>query len=350
MARDFYETLGVDRSASQSEIKKAYRKLALKYHPDKNPNNPEAETKFKEASSAYDVLSNEDKRKNYDMFGDPSGPGPGMGFDPFGGAGDVFSSFGDFFNDFFERKHQTRDQSRQQSVGEDVHCNIELTFLEAAKGTSKNITLSTKHMCDPCSGRGVPVGVGFVHCSRCSGAGKIVIQQGPMRIATVCDHCAGRGSLPQELCKSCSGNGFVIKPREITIQSPPGVDDGNQLRIKGVGNYANGSTGDLYAFIQVSEDPRFKRINDDVYSKLDIKVSEATLGCEKSVQTIHGHRTVRVPQGTQPDSKLRLKDAGIPNVSSGALGDHYVEITVHIPKDLNDPQRKAFVSVQKSGC
>jgi len=350
MARDFYEILGVDRNAPQSAIKKAFRKLALKYHPDKNPDNPEAETKFKEASEAYEVLSSEDKRKNYDMCGDPAGPPDGMGFDPFGGSADVFGSFGDFFNDFFEKRQQSRSQPRPQPAGEDIHCYIELTFLEAAKGASKKVTLPTKQMCDPCGGRGIPVGIGFVPCSGCSGTGKIVVHQGPMRIATTCNQCAGRGSVPQELCGTCAGVGTVESPREITIQSPSGIDDGNQLRIRGVGNYANGELGDLYATVQVKEDSRFRRVDDDVYSKLSIRVSEAVLGCQKSVQTVHGHRTVKIPKGTQPGTKLRLREAGISSVRDGAPGNHYVEITVTIPKDLSDPQRKAFDAVQKSGC
>ena len=343
MSNDLYKILEVDKSASQSEIKKSYRRLALRYHPDKNPGDINAENKFKEATEAYDVLSDKEKRKNYDAFGYPSGSQARYGFSQ---GDDVFSSYGEFFNDFFDRKHRGE---AKKSGDADIHCELNLTFIESAKGASVNVILQVREKCEPCDGNGVPYGTGFKACSICTGTGRIINQQGPIKLASLCRSCHGKGTIPQSVCSHCRGLGTTLEEKKVAVQCPAGISDGNQLRLRGLGNFDPAGRGDLYASVNVQNDKRFRRDNDDIHTDLTILTSDAALGCLCDVETILGIRTVRVPAGTQPGSKLRLKEAGMPNVRTGNPGNHYVNISEAIPKDMNDEQRDLFSKLKSLG-
>lgn len=338
--RDYYEVLGIQRAASIDDIKKAYRKLALKYHPDKNPGDPEAEEKFKEAAEAYGVLSDDEKRARYDRYGH-QGVGAG-GFDPnqFADFGDILGDlfgFGDFFGT--SRRRPTR-----PARGNDLRYDLEIDFEDAVFG--KEITLDVPRIvtCTTCNGTGAKAGTQPVTCGGCGGRGQIRYSQGFFAVSRTCPQCGGTGKVIKDPCKSCNGQGRVREEKKISVKIPAGVDDGSRLRVGGEGEsgYNGGPAGDLYVFISVREHEKFTRRDYDIHSEELISVTRAALGGEVFVDTLDGKETLRVPAGTQPNQVFRLRGKGVQFLDGGGRGDHYVHVSVKIPSALNDEQRKLY--------
>lgn len=360
--RDYYEVLGVEKSASAEEIKKAYRKLAMKYHPDRNQGDKEAEEKFKEVNEAYEVLSDEQKRANYDQFGhagvDGNGFGGGGFSGGFGGGGfedifsDIFSSFGGGggFGGFSGFGGSTR---RGPSRGADMKISLKLSLKEAAFGCEKKIKIKRQDSCEACGGTGAEAGSETKTCDKCGGSGQIFIRQqtpfGTIQQNTVCDKCHGEGKIIDNPCKKCHGSGIEEKERTINIKIPAGVDNGSVLPLRGQGNSGahGGAKGDLFVYISVKEDPVFKREDDDLFIEIPITFAQAALGAELVVPTMEGKVKLKIPEGTQTGKTFRLKGKGIQNVNGYGRGDQYITVRVEIPRRLNKKQKdllKAFDS------
>jgi molecular chaperone DnaJ len=337
--RDYYEVLGVERTAGIDEIKKAYRKLALKYHPDKNPNDPTAEAKFKEAAEAYGVLSDEEKRAQYDRFGH-AGAGNLGGFDPnqFADFGDILGDlfgFGDFFGTS-RRRGGTR-----AARGNDIRYDLTIEFEDAVFG--KDVTLDVPRVvqCATCSGSGARPGTQPSTCSGCGGRGQVRYSQGFFAVQRTCPQCGGTGKVIKDPCTTCSGNGRVREEKTIAVKIPAGVDDGSRLRVAGEGEsgYNGGPPGDLYVFLSVREHPKFQRRDYDIHSEQPISFTQAALGAEIHTDTIDGPEPLRIPPGTQPGHIVRLRGKGVQYLQSSGRGDHYVHVNVRIPTSLTDEQR-----------
>jgi molecular chaperone DnaJ len=333
---DYYETLGVTKDADDAELKRAYRKMAVKYHPDRNPNDSEAEEKFKECSEAYQVLSDGEQRRTYDRYGHDGLSGGG--FQGFSGFDDIFSSFGDVFSDIFGGGG-----GRRASRGADLRYDVDLSFLDAAFGTKMEIDFHRQEGCDPCEGSGVKPGTKPKGCEACGGTGRITRQQGFFMVQTPCPTCSGVGYTVEEYCGDCDGHGAVQVERELTVTIPPGVDTGSRMRVTGEGNapQGRGRRGDLYLFIAVADHDEFQRDGADVYSTYDLTFSDATLGCDVDVSTIHGTEQVAIPEGTQPGTVVRLRRKGMKHVNRQAMGDHFVNLQVTVPTKLSKEQRVA---------
>jgi molecular chaperone DnaJ len=337
--RDYYEILGIPRGASLDEIKKAYRKLAVKHHPDKNPGDPEAEGKFKEAAEAYGVLSDEEKRARYDRYGHQGMSGMG-GFDP-----NQFADFGDIlgdlfgFGDFFGTRGGRR--GNRAARGNDLRYDLQLEFMDAVFGKEISLTIPRTITCATCSGSGARPGTQPVTCTGCGGRGQIRYSQGFFAVARTCPQCGGAGKVIKDPCSSCSGAGRLREEKKISVKIPPGVDDGSRLRVAGEGEsgFNGGPAGDLYVFISVREHPKFTRRDYDVHAEQPISFTQAALGGEINVETIDGHEPLRVPAGTQPNQVFRLRGKGIPYLDGSGRGDHYVHVAVRIPTSLSDEQR-----------
>lgn len=350
---DFYKILGVEKNATAQDIKKAYRKLALKYHPDRNPNDKEAEEKFRQVSEAYEVLSNEEKRAKYDQFGHAAfkgGMGAGgfssQGFDPFDifrevfGGGGGSSSFYDFFGGMGgARKRDFNAPER----GADIRAEIEITLEDAAKGISKTIRYNRMAECSQCHGSGSKSGTGRKACPRCHGTGQVNMSHGPISFSQPCPDCRGSGSVVEDPCPKCNGSGKVKERTEVKVDIPAGVYTGARLRKSGMGNAgANGGDyGDLYIVIYVRDHDRFVREDDDLYCELNVKFTLAALGGQIEIETITGKKTaLKIPSGTEAGSLLRLKGQGMPNLRGGSAGDMYIKINIDVPKKLTEAQRK----------
>lgn len=354
---DYYETLGLSRNASQEEIKKAYRKSALKYHPDRNPGDKQAEKQFKEISEAYEVLSDEKKRQIYDQYGADALKGGGMG-GPGGHAG--FSSmeealrtfmgaFGgggggsggeSIFDSFFGFESDGADAARQ---GSSKKMNLTITFEEAIKGVEKEAALSNYATCETCDGSGAASSKAIKKCTRCQGSGQVHQSRGFFSMTSVCPQCYGKGKTISEPCKECHGEGRVKKKQHIKIKVPPGVDTGMRLRMAGYGDAGEGGgpAGDLYIFISVEPHSVFQREGDDVLVELPLSFSEAALGCKKDLPTPHGSSCrINIPEGTQNGKVLRVKGEGSPNVHGRGQGDMLVKIIVETPVSLNEKQKE----------
>ena len=350
--KDFYEVLGLEKGASDAEIKKAFRKLALKYHPDKNQGNKEAEERFKEINEAYQVLSDPQKRAQYDRFGtaDFNGGGAGFsGFDDFD-LGDIFESFfGGGFAGFGGSSRRTGPQK-----GPDVKYSINLTFNEAVFGVEKEISITKSENCETCKGTGAKPGTNAKTCPKCNGSGQIKVQRntalGSFVSVNTCDMCGGKGTVISEPCNTCKGKGTVRKQRKIKVKIPAGVDTGNVIPIRGQGEAGinGGPPGDLYISVRVIPDPFFKRRGDDIYIDQHISFAKATLGTELKVKTIDGEVKYDVPSGTQPGTVFRLKGKGVPHVNGRGRGDQYVNIIVDIPKSLNQKQKEALLAYMEA--
>lgn len=359
--RDYYEVLGVTRDASAADIKKAYRKLALKYHPDKNPGDKEAEEKFKEAAEAYDVLSNNEKRSRYDQFGHNMGPQgfPGGGAGGFGGFStggftmdDIFEQFGDIFGGRYGGASGSRTRRKPQRKGSDLRIKVKLTLAEIATGVDKTLKIPTMVKCDQCNGNGAKNGTSFSTCSTCHGTGTIVRTQqtifGIQQISSVCPDCQGEGKTITEQCSRCHGEGVVREDSTISFHIPAGVEDGMTLTVQGRGNAARrgGINGDLLVVIEEVKHPELIRDGQDIIYNLMIDVSTAALGGTAEVPTITGRARVKIDPGTQPGKVLRMRNKGLPAPNNRATGDELINIMVYIPETLNEKERAAFESIK----
>lgn len=352
--RDYYEVLGVDKSATPDAIKKAYRKLAIQYHPDKNPGDKEAEEKFKEINEAYEVLSDENKRSQYDQFGhaafDQTAGGYGGGFSGFTGfnGGDYSDIFGDIFNMFGGGGGGFTSSANRNGPkkGSDLRVNINISFEEAAFGCEKKIKLTRKEICSECSGTGAKKGTSPKTCPTCGGTGQVRVTQksilGMMQTVRVCDNCGGSGQIIEEPCTHCQGSGTQANQRTITVKIPAGVDTGSVLPLRGEGNAGTkgGKNGDVYIVINVKDHEYFERDGINVYLDVPISFVDASLGCEVKVPTLEGDVKLKIPEGTQSGTVFKLKGKGIANVNGFGKGDEFVTVNVEIPKKLSSKQKQ----------
>lgn len=347
--KDFYEVLGIDKSASDEDIKRAFKKLALKYHPDRNQGDAEAEEKFKDINEAYQVLSDPEKRQRYDQFGTADFNGAGGGFDGFDFGG--FGGFGDIFGDIFGGGFGSFGGGGAKNgprKGADLEYDLTLTFEEAMTGCEKEIKVTRREKCETCGGSGAKAGTSPKTCSKCGGRGRIQVQRrtplGVMSTTTTCDACHGEGKIIEEPCQTCKGSGKERKTRSITINIPAGVDTGNVMPLRGQGEAGEngGPAGDLYINIRVMTHKTFKRKGNDIHMETHISFGKAVLGTDIKVPTIDGDVTYKVPAGTQSGTIFRLKGKGVPRVNSAGRGDHYVKVIVDVPKSLNGEQEEAL--------
>lgn len=366
--RDYYEVLGVSKSATPDELKKAYRKLAIKYHPDRNPDNKEAEEKFKEAAEAYDVLSNPEKRQKYDQFGHDMGPqgfpGGGGGFYSGGGMSmeDIFSQFGDIFGGFgggfggatgFGGGRGRRSQPRQRK-GSDLRIRVKMTLADIANGVTKTLKIPTFMPCEHCNGTGARDGVAFATCQTCHGTGQITqVQQtmlGPMQSTSVCPDCEGTGKIISEKCTYCNGEGVVRKDQQISFTIPAGVQDGQVLTVKGKGNAPRhgGVRGDLLVVIEEVKDPELIRDGNDVIYNLMLDFPTAALGGSVEVPTITGRARLKIQPGTQPGKILRLRGKGLPSTDGYGTGDELINVMVYVPQNLSDSEKASIEALKDS--
>lgn len=343
-SKDYYEVLGLQKGASDSEIKSAFRKLAIKYHPDKNQGDKEAETKFKEINEAYQVLSDPQKKANYDQFGtaDFNGGGFEGGFD-FSGMG----GFGDIFDTIFGGGGSSR-RRNGPIQGDDIEYRLNLTFEEAIFGCEKEISISRNENCENCKGTGAEAGTSSKTCPQCNGNGQVRVQRqtplGNFVSTTICDKCSGKGKIIEKPCGKCHGKGVTNKRRKITVNIPAGVDTGNVMPLRGQGEHGKngGPPGDLYIRINVTPSKVFTRKGNDIYIDMHISMAKAALGTEIKVSTVDGDVSYTVPEGTQSGTLFRLKGKGVPRVNGVGRGDQYVKVIVDIPKNLNDKQKDAL--------
>lgn len=352
--RDYYEVLGVPRDADDAALKKAYRTLAKKYHPDTNQSNPEAEAKFKEASEAYAVLSDADKRKQYDQFGHAAfegGAGGAGGFGGFDFSGDMGDIFGDLFGDFFGGGFGSRSSRSYNGPmkGATLRTSIRITFEESIFGCDKEIELNSKDTCTTCNGTGAKPGTQPVTCQKCGGKGQVVYQTqtplGMMRSTQACPDCGGKGTIIKDKCPTCRGNGYTTSRKKVSISVPAGIADGQSLRKAGFGDLGTngGERGDLLVEVHVSSHPIFKRQDMNLYSTEPISFATAALGGEIKIRTIDGDTTYEVKPGTQTDTKVRLRGKGVPSLRNKNLrGDHIVTLVVQVPEKLNREQKEAL--------
>ena len=341
--RDLYEVLGVNRDASEDELKKAYRKLAMKFHPDRNPDNKEAEEKFKEGKEAYEILTDANKRAAYDRYGhegvNPSmgGGGGGQGFDGFADA------FGDIFGDIFGGGGGGGGRGRSNVYrGADLRYNLEISLEEAARGAEKTIRIPAQEECEPCHGTGAKPGTQPKTCPTCGGAGQVRMQQGFFSIQQTCPKCHGSGRIIPEPCTSCGGAGRVKRQKTLEVKIPAGIDDGMRLRHGGQGEPGvnGGPAGDLYVEIHIKQHAVFQRDGDDLHCEMPISFTTAALGGEIEIPTLDGAANIRIPAETQSAKVFRLRGKGIRNVRSHAPGDLMVHVIVETPVKLTDRQKE----------
>ena len=346
--RDYYEILGVSRDASSDELKKAYRKLAMKYHPDRNPGDKSAEERFKDSSAAYQVLSDPERRAQYDRFGHAAfEQGAGFGGFDFSAAGfeDIFS---DIFGDFFGTA-RGRSRSRAQR-GDDLRYDLEIRFEDAVFGTEHVINVPRLAACDTCGGKGTKGGAARATCSACRGSGQLRFQQGFFTIAKTCGQCGGQGTVIKDPCRSCHGSGVTQKSQSLNIKIPPGVDSGSRLKLRSEGEAGSngGPAGDLYVVINVQEHPLFVRQDNDIVCEVPVSFTQAALGAEIEVPTIEGKLKMKVAAGTQSGAVLRLRGKGVPDLRGSGRGDQLVRVLVETPRKLTARQRELLEEFARS--
>ncbi|MDZ4662176.1 MAG: molecular chaperone DnaJ [Pseudomonadota bacterium] len=337
MAQDFYEILGVKKDADPDAIKKAFRQMAMKYHPDRNPGDKSAEDKFKEAASAYEILSDKEKRTRYDRFGHAGVNGMGgRGHPGFHDVNDIFSSFSDIFSDFFGGGQRTerRDVRRR---GADLRYLIDISLEDVVGGIEKDIEFECEASCAPCKGKGAAKGSEAEVCKQCGGAGQVVRNQGFFSMATTCPSCRGQGAVIKDPCAKCKGTGRELKKRNLKVTVPAGVDTGTRLRVvgEGEGGYSEGVSGDLYVEIRVKPHKIFERQGQNLGTSIHISYIQAILGGEVKVPIIKGEETLSVPTGTQPGEVLMLPGQGVPHLKGYGRGNILYEVVVDVPKKLD---------------
>ncbi len=336
--KDYYQILGVGRNATAEEIKKAYRQLALKYHPDRNPGDKAAEEKFKEASEAYEVLRDPEKRRLYDQYGHE-----GLrdsGFTGFRDFGDIFGAFGDIFEDLFGFRDSRRTRSGPQA-GADRRFDLEIDFLDAARGTEVTVEIPRNVNCGTCNGSGLRPGSRKTICPVCGGRGQVTQTHGFLRISTTCSRCQGLGEFIGDPCPSCNGRGRVVEKKKLAVKIPPGVDNGVHLVMAGEGDAGvrGGPPGDLYIVVHVRPHELFRRAGDDLLLTVPISFTQAALGGVVTIPTLNGNRELTIPPGTQPGETISLRGEGIPHLKGYGRGDLKVQVNVVVPRHLTDRQR-----------
>jgi molecular chaperone DnaJ len=341
---DYYEVLAVARDASDQEIKSAYRKMALKHHPDRNPGDKQAEERFKEAAEAYSVLGDPEKRRRYDAYGH-AGLG-GAGFDP-----TIFADFGDILGDFFGFGDLFGRRRGGPRRGSDLRYNLELSFEEAAFGTETHIQIPRAETCTACGGSGAAPGTSPSTCPACAGAGQVTFQQGFFSVARTCGRCGGTGRIVTSQCKECRGHGQVAAERKLQIKIPPGVDGGSQLRIAGEGEpgAAGGPQGDLYVVVRVQDHPFFRREGTGLFCEVPVSITQAALGTTLEVPTLDGGQArVTVPEGSQSGATFRVRGQGVPHLGSRGRGDLHVTVRVVVPAKLTAEQRRLLEQLART--
>lgn len=365
--RDYYEILGVDKGASEAEIKKAYRKQAMKFHPDRNKGDSAAEKKFKEASEAYDVLRDAQKRARYDQYGHAGvngqggfGGGPGVDFDNMGFE-DIFSRFGDIFGSGFfgedmfgSSRGRSRGRREPGQPGSDMKIRMPLTLEEIAFGTEKKLKIKKQIKCDACGGTGAETNSDFETCSTCNGMGEVRqvtrTMLGQMVNVQACPTCNGEGRIIKNKCKKCSGEGRVSGEETIKVNIPSGVSNGNYITLRGQGNAGRrgGSAGDLIVLIQEKEHKHFERDGNNIYYNLTLSIPDAVLGTEVQVPTLKGKAKLKIEPGTQPGRMLRMRGRGIKGLNNSGEGDQYVRLNVYMPENLTEAEKEAMKSFKGS--
>ena len=339
--RDYYEVLGVPRDVGEQELKSAYRKLALKYHPDRNPDDRTAEERFKQAAEAYAVLADPEKRARYDKFGHAGVGGGTAGFDPstFADFNDIVGNLGDIFGigDIFGSGRRRRGPQR----GADLRYDLPISLEDAGAGTEATLQVPREEPCDPCAGSGAAAGSRPETCPQCQGRGQVRYQQGFLTVARPCGTCRGGGTFIRNPCTACRGNGRVSRERKLKVKVPAGIDTGQQLRLQGEGEHGprGGPPGDLYVVIHVQDHPVFRREGSDLLCAIPVSYPTLVLGGAITVPTLNGDETLHVPRGTQGDARLRLRGKGLPHVSGRGHGDLYIDVKVAVPTSVSREQK-----------
>ncbi len=348
MSKSYYEILGISKEASADAIKKAYRKQAMKYHPDRNPGDTEAEANFKEAAEAYEVLSDLQKRQIYDTYGKEGLKN--SGYSGPGNSEDIFSHINDIFGDIFGFGGRSRTRDPNAPVqGDDLRYDIEISFMDAVHGVHREVELSKNETCWTCEGSGSRPGYQPQTCPSCQGRGQVVRSQGFFQVSTTCPHCRGAGQVITEPCNDCHGQGLVKKSKKVNVRIPAGVDTGSRMRLsgEGEGGRRGGSSGDLYVIIHVEEHEYFQRDGQVIFLRYPLSMARAALGCEIEVPTIHGTSKLKVPAGTQSAERFTLRREGVPSLRGASKGDMLVELQVQTPTKLNKRQKELLAEFEE---